>query len=170
MNAKIAELRQMAEERRKRLHEMIDRQYDEFINMLETGHPVKSTERVPMYLINNSIFFKGEKPEEIIFSDDRSVPVKTWREAAAVLLVDCNNEMHDKLAYLVGRVFGRQRAILAENPDKMNVPIKVDSGIYFEGFFSTETLLDVLKKNIFDAVGYDYSGIRIRLRKSENTI
>lgn len=170
MDNKIAELKQMAEERRKRLHEMIDSQYDEFINMLETGQPVKSTERVPMYLINNSILFKGEKPEEIIFADKRAVPVKTWREATAVLLSDCNNEMHDKLAYLVGRVFGRQRAILAKNPDEMNVPIKVDSGIYFEGFFSTETLLDVLKKNIFDAVGYDYSGIRIRLRKSKNTI
>ena len=80
------------------------------------------------------------------------------------MLAECNNEKHDKLAYLVGKVFGRQGAILAKTPDNMNIPIKEDEEIYYEGFFSTETLLDVLKKNIFNAVGYDYSGIRIRLR------
>ena len=164
MDAKVEELKRMAEQSRERLHELIDIRYDEFINMLETGQPVKSTERIPMYLTNNSIFFKGEKPEEIIFSDEKAVPVKTWRKAAAVMLAECNNEKHNKLAYLVGKVFGRQRAILAKTPDNMNIPIKVDEEIYFEGFFSTETLLDVLKKNIFNAVGYDYSGIRIRLR------
>lgn len=45
----------------------------------------------------------------------------------------------------------------------MDSPIKIDDGIYMETKFDTESLLKVLTGRIFNAVGYDYSGIRLEL-------
>jgi len=43
----------------------------------------------------------------------------------------------------------------------MDVPLKVDDDIYFEGKFDTESLLKVLTERVLRPAGYDYRFITI---------
>ena len=150
-----------AEASRRRMHALIDQDYDALIRCIETGEPIEAQ---PMSLRTDPRQFRATKPTEIIFGDGTVIEVNTWREAAKVLLNDCNRKLHTQLVGICDKVSGRDRKILSSDPTGMNVPLRIDEGIFFEGKFSTESLLYVLKELIFDAVGYDYSDIRIRLR------
>lgn len=150
-----------AEASRQKMHALIDKDYDALIRCIETGEPIEAQ---PMSLHSDSRQFRGTKPKEIIFGEERTVSVNTWREAARILLEDCNRKRHTQLANICDKVSGRDRKILSSDPTGMDVPLKIDEVIFFEGKFSTESLLYVLKELIFDVVGYDYSEIRIRLR------
>lgn len=44
----------------------------------------------------------------------------------------------------------------------MDVPIKVDEELYFEGKFDTEAMLNMLEKKVLEPTGVDYSSIKIR--------
>ena len=44
----------------------------------------------------------------------------------------------------------------------MNVPLKIDEGLYFEGKFDTEALLTIMIKKVLKPIGYDYSQIIIQ--------
>lgn len=44
----------------------------------------------------------------------------------------------------------------------MDVLLKVDEGLYFEGKFDTEALLTMMTKKVLEPVGYDYSQIIIQ--------
>ena len=46
----------------------------------------------------------------------------------------------------VEKVAGRWRTILGSSPEEMDVPIKVDEELYFEGKFDTEAMLNMLEK------------------------
>lgn len=46
----------------------------------------------------------------------------------------------------------------------MDVPIKVDEELYFEGKFDTEAMLNMLEKKVLELAGVDYSSIKIRYR------
>lgn len=63
---------------------------------------------------------------------------------------------------LSGKVAGRQRIILGKSAEEMNVPLKIDEEIYFEGKFDTEALLTMMFKKVLEPVGYDYSQIIIQ--------
>lgn len=44
----------------------------------------------------------------------------------------------------------------------MDVPLKVDEELYFEGKFDTEGMLNMLEKKVLEPAGVDYSSIKIR--------
>ena len=47
----------------------------------------------------------------------------------------------------------------------MRSPLKIDRGLYMETHYDTETLLKIMLTRILEPVNYDYSGIRVVLRK-----
>ena len=52
----------------------------------------------------------------------------------------------------------------------MDVPIKVDEELYFEGKFDTEAMLNMLEKKVLEPAEVDYSGIKIRyMAKGQET-
>lgn len=73
---------------------------------------------------------------------------------------------HSRFQYVLdlrGRIFGKQRLILADTPCGMNHPMRICSQPGMETKYDTETLLKVLMFRIFGVIGYDYSGVRIVL-------
>ena len=68
---------------------------------------------------------------------------------------------------LRGKALGRQRAILAASPEKMHAPLEIDEDLYMESYYDTGTLLYVLKNRVLDEVGYNYTGIHVRLRQEQ---
>ena len=63
---------------------------------------------------------------------------------------------------MCGKVAGRWRTILGSSSEEMDVPIKVDEELYFEGKFDTEAMLNMLEKKVLEPAEVDYSGIKIR--------
>ena len=60
------------------------------------------------------------------------------------------------------KVASRQRIILGKSAEEMDVPLKIDEGLYFEGKFNTEVLLTMMSKKVLEPIGYDYSQIIIQ--------
>ncbi len=162
---------QHIEESRQRTHKMIDEQYDALIKKIESGEPITISKYTPerMSLMTSPRLFKGHKPSEIIFPDGRSVETKTWREAVTDILQDCNadEQMHDTLMYLRGRTAGRLRYILSHDPEELDVPLKIDEGLYFEGKFDTEYLLKMLTERVLKPSGYPCQDITVVLRQPQ---
>ena len=152
------------EESRQRMHALIDHDYDVMINRIRNEEGIEATESAALYFSSDPSLFKSEKPKEVIFGDGTIAYVNSWRKAVKAVLKDCSKHKHNELSALCDRVEGNRRKILASSPEGMNAPIMADVGIFFEGFFSTDTLLKVLREKVLDIVGYDYSEIRIRLR------
>ena len=163
LNKKI----EMIEQSRNYMHRMIDEQYDEFIGKLNGNIDLqtKKPTEVTHCLSTNSAIFKGKKPVEVSFNDGSNILTPTWKEVASAILQDCNNipEMHYRLTKLAGKVYGRDRILLSESQFDLIAPIEIDEGLYFEGKFDTEGLLNVMKKRLFDVIGYDYSGVNIKI-------
>ncbi len=65
------------------------------------------------------------------------------KKPVAAILQDCNNDpnRHERMLELRGRVFGNFRSLLAQTPDGMGAPLKIDEGLYWESKFDTEALL-----------------------------
>ena len=105
--------------------------------------------------------FPDKKPLAVIFGDGHRVVVTSWKETVWVVLQDCETDYHEQLVNLCGRVSGRQRAILVENPDKLQTPMKIGEKIYMEAKFDTDSLLRIMTERILDAVGYDYGNIQV---------
>lgn len=156
------DIQQAAEQVRKELHEMVDEQVDAFLLRMERGETENELKLTSSLLIPPS-YFKGKKPLSVIYPDGKQVDTPTWKKAALELLKNCaaDDVMHRRLSEISGKVFGRDRVILGTTPEGMDSPIKIDDGIYMETKFDTESLLKVLTGRIFNAVGYDYSGIRL---------
>ena len=76
----------------------------------------------------------------------------------------CNEQpdIHERFMEMCGKVAGRWRTILGSSPEEMDVPIKVDEELYFEGKFDTEAMLNMLEKKVLEPAGVDYSSIKIR--------
>lgn len=81
-------------------------------------------------------------------------------------LKDCckDRDKHQALMDLRGKILGRNRVLLGSETGKMRSPIKIDEALYVETHYDAETLLRILTTRILDAVGYDYSGIRIAVQ------
>ena len=71
-------------------------------------------------------------------------------------------DIHERFMEMCGKVAGRWRTILGSSPEEMDVPIKVDEELYFEGKFDTEAMLNMLEKKVLEPAGVDYSSIKIR--------
>lgn len=156
----------MVEKSRQRMHEAVDEKYDEMIECIRTGQPFQAT-RVQRYDLNEPPFvFKGKKPISITYPNGEKVMVNTWREVAAELLQDCNSDpqRHEALMQLRYKVGGNTRWFLTDTDRKLDVGIKIDDNLYFEGKFDTEYLLKMMTERIFAKVGYPYEMIEIEVR------
>ncbi len=71
--------------------------------------------------------------------------------------------MRGRLEMIRGKVFGRNRLLFSDSGRGMDVPLEVYPNMFLESKFDTETLLKVITKRIFDPIGYDYSGIRLKV-------
>lgn len=166
----------MVEETRRKMHKMIDQECDNFLLRLDSEE-LDATDVKRLYvertlpLYAHPSVFKRQKPVSIAFADGRTMDVRTWKTAATAILKECNSDpvMHQRLLDLRGSISGRQRAILSDVPDGMDVPLCIDEGIYVEGKYDAETMMYVLTNRIFRAVGYDYSGIEITVRDPQQT-
>ena len=72
------------------------------------------------------------------------------------------DNINERFMEMCGKVAGRWRTILGSSPKEMDVPIKVDEELYFEGKFDTEAMLNMLEKKVLEPAGVDYSSIKIR--------
>lgn len=110
--------------------------------------------------------FKGKRPTGIIFGDGRRKESPTWKKVLEEILKDCNRDgtRHQALMDLRGKIMGRNRVLLGSETGKMRSPVKIDEALYVETHYDAETLLRILTTRILDAVGYDYSDIRIAVQ------
>ena len=155
------------EDLRSELHSMVDARVDGCIQHILHGGVLDIAPTLP--LTADPSVFKGEKPESILLPDGREVKTPTWKTAVLAIMRDCNADanMHSQLMELRGKVLGRQRAILAASPEKMHAPLEIDKDLYMESYYDTGTLLYVLKNRVLDEIGYNYSGIHVRLRQEQ---
>ena len=105
--------------------------------------------------------------ESIIFGNGQEKVVPTWKNAVAIILKDCDSDphCHENLIFLRGRITGKNRVLLAEHAEDLQVPIQISEELFFEGKFDTESLLRVMRDKVLKPVGYDYSGLRIVCRR-----
>lgn len=160
------ELLAKTQECRAEMHRIVDAKFDLIVDSIRAGKPYTRQNTV-LSLSTAPSRFKGSKPKVVIFADERRLEVTKWRSAVTAILQECVNTMPygDRLMAIRGKILGRQRTILGDSPQGMNVPLEIVPGLYMEGKFDTEALLYVLTKRILDPVGYDYGGIRIQLRQ-----
>ena len=158
------EMQEYAEQIRRELHETVDRQIDAFLNRMENGETVSTPEtELPLSIM--AAYFKGKKPVAILYPDGMEAPVSTWKKAAVQLLRHCaeDEQMRGRLEEIRGKVFGRNRLLFGDSGYGMDVPLEFCPDMFLESKFDTETLLKVITKRIFDPIGYDYSGIRLKV-------
>jgi hypothetical protein len=62
---------------------------------------------------------------------------------------------------LRGRLAGKCRVFLSDSPDGMTRPLKVDTGMWAETHYGSETLMHILTKRILDPAGFNYSNISV---------
>lgn len=161
----IQELKLLEKELRERLAII-----ENLIQKAECGEEITANElRIfkAGHQLQDCSYFKGKKAEAVILADGSRVEVRTWKQAVAVIMKACAADaaMHEQLTKLCGKVYGRQRMLVADSPEKLQVPIEINGRLYFEGRFDTQSLLEVMTKRILDEVGFDYNGIRIECRK-----
>lgn len=149
---------------RAQMHELVDRKADLLVQQVTQGQTAGGPLVLP--LDAPSSIFKGKKPIALVFPDGTEVAVPTWKKAAAAIMRDCNADprRHESLLYLRGKVSGKLRAILDSTPERMDVPLKIDDGLFLESKYDTESLLTVLTKRVLDVVGYDYHDIMVQYR------
>ena len=111
--------------------------------------------------------FKGRAVVAVVFPDGVRVETPTWKKVVETIMQRCNNdrEKHDALMNLRNHVAGRSRQLLGSTKANMRSPLKIDRGLYMETHYDTETLLKIMLTRILEPVNYDYSGIRVVLRK-----
>lgn len=115
---------------------------------------------------------KGKRPVSLTFASGETVVTPTWKKVVQTILKHCNEQpdMHERLMQLRGKVFGRQRTIFGNFPERMDVPIQIDKDLYFEAKFDTEALLTMMERKILEPIGYDFSGIMIEYTERKQMI
>lgn len=162
-------LYEYAERIRRELHELVDRQLDDFVKRMENEEPIGRADIVRS-LDMPAFSFKGTKPVAVCLPNGEKISCRTWREATAIILHDCDKAKHEKLLAISGKVAGRSRIILGKTAEGMSRPVKIGDGIYFESYFDTEYLLKMMKENVLKKVGYDYSAVKIQIRRQEEIL
>ncbi len=160
---------QIIEENRKQIHRLVDEKFDSLIQRITNTDEL--TVNQSMYerhvsLVSEPSAFKGMKPVSVILPDGEEVITPTWKKAALAVLQDCNSNAfrHEMMMRLRGSVAGRFRIILGSDPSKMDVPLKIDNDLYFEGKFDTEYLIKMMTERVLKPTGYEYSGVVIHMR------
>ncbi len=158
---------ELLEQVREELHIMIDQKIDEFRRCLVSGESWSKAE-VQMPLTSLPAYFKGKKPVSILYSDGTEIYVDKWKKVAEKLLHRCAEEevMRERLCGMLGKVFGRDRLLLSDRGDCMDVPLEFYPGMFFEAKFDTESLLKVITTRIFQSIGYDYYSIYLKVKDS----
>lgn len=160
-------IREMIKDSRTRMHQLIDKRFDELLDSIENGKSILPETEI-LSLSSPPFLFKGEKPSAIIMNGN-IIPTPTWKLVVTTILRACNNEptMHNRLMELRGSVSGRSRYILSDCPKDMNVPLKIDDNLYFEGKFDSEYLIKMMTERVLKPIGFDYDKIDIVLRPRE---
>lgn len=158
---------EMVEQIREELIQMVNRKCDAMLQMHQNGSHIAGSENRVMesalaWIAPASL--KGKKPIGLKFTSGESVKTSTWKSVVQTIMQHCNSQpdMHERLMQLSGKVAGRQRIILGKSAEEMDVPIRIDEGLYFEGKFDTEALLTMMTKKVLEPIGYDYSQIIIQ--------
>ena len=127
--------------------------------MSNTGHEITYPLEAKPYV------FVGKKPVAVLFGDER-VEVKTWRQVYAVILKRCNDNPvhHERLMYLRGKVAGKVRVFLSDDPGRMTRPFMIDDGLYGETHYGSETLMHILVNHILAPAHFDCSNIHIVIK------
>ena len=160
-------IREMINDSRTRMHQLIDKRFDELLDSIENGKSILPETEI-LSLSSPPFLFKGEKPSAVIMNGN-IIPTPTWKLVVTTILRACNNEptMHNRLMELRGSVSGRSRYILSNCPKDMNVPLKIDDDLYFEGKFDSEYLIKMMTERVLKPIGFDYDKIDIVLRPRE---
>lgn len=160
-------IREMINDSRTRMHQLIDKRFDELLDSIENGKSILPETEI-LSLSSPPFLFKGEKPSAVIMNGN-IIPTPTWKLVVTTILRACNNEptMHNRLMELRGSVSGRSRYILSDCPKDMNVPLKIDDDLYFEGKFDSEYLIKMMTERVLKPIGFDYDKIDIVLRPRE---
>lgn len=69
----------------------------------------------------------------------------------------------NRLSAIVEDMQGRTRPTMAHTAEELKNPMRIGEGIYMECRYDTENLIHIMTKRIFNALDYDYSGIKIRI-------
>ncbi len=132
--------------------------------IIQDSNPPDNIQSIYPFTMNSS-FFKGKSVAAVILPDGMRIDTPTWLKFIEVIMKDCKEDKCDALMSLRNRVMGRNRVLLGDNPELMRKPIKIDEELFVEGHYDTETLINIVKKRILDVVGYDYSGIRVVIKR-----
>lgn len=163
------------EQCRTELHQMIDNAFNKLVLSLvenEAVHDMKNGDCLILPLAASPAVFKGTKPTAVFLPDRSEVPVRTWKNAAQVILQDCcaDPQRKERLMELRGRVAGNFRFLIHDRPDGLSVPLKICDDLYLESKFDTEALLRNITNKLLDRVGYDYRGIVIQYREPQQAV
>lgn len=158
---------EMVELIREELIQMVNRKCDSLIQMYQNqGQVVNSGLRLMECELAwvAPAALKGKKPVALKFPSGENIETPTWKSVVQTIMQHCNADpdMHESLMQLRGKVSGRQRIILGKYEEQMNVPIKIDEELYFEGKFDTEALLTMMTKKVLEPIGFDYGHIIIQ--------
>ena len=128
---------QLIEELREEMLQLVNTKCDALLQMYRSGEmrtDMKDTIRESSLITVSPAELKGKRPPDI----------------------------HERFMEMCGKVAGHWRTILGSSPEEMDVPLKVDEELYFEGKFDTEAMLNMLEKKVLEPAGVDYSSIKIR--------
>ena len=160
---------QLIEELREEMLQLVNTKCDALLQMYQSGElrtDMKDTIRESSLITVSPAELKGKRPLAVQFAPGEWIETPTWRKVAQRILQTYNEQpdIHERFMEMCGKVAGRWRTILGSSPEEMDVPIKVDEELYFEGKFDTEAMLNMLEKKVLEPAGVDYSSIKIEER------
>ena len=124
------------------------------------GQMAASGETMGIALYGDISTLRGTKPTLVRYGDE-VIPVTSWKRAFAAVLDICNREehYHEALLAIRNETLGRSRKVIADSPQGMLSPLKVDDDLYIETNFSTEALLKLLRDRILSRIDFDSRSI-----------
>ena len=124
------------------------------------GQAIASGETMGIALYGDISTLRGTKPTLVRYGDE-VIPVTSWKRAFAVVLDICNRQehYHEALLAIRNETLGRSRKVIADSPQGMLSPLKVDDNLYIETNFSTEALLKLLRDRILNRIDFDNRSI-----------
>lgn len=124
------------------------------------GQAIASGETMDIALYGDISTLRGTKPTLLRYGDD-TIPVTSWKRAFAAVLDICNRQehYHEALLAIRNETLGRSRKVIADSPQGMLSPLKVDDKLYVETNFSTEALLKLLRDRILSRIDFDSRNI-----------
>lgn len=125
-----------------------------------SGQVIASGETMSIALCGDVSTLRGTKPTLLRHGDD-AILVTSWKQVFAAVLDICNRQEHYHEALLAARneTLGRSRKVIADSPQGMLSPLKVDDNLYVETNFSTEALLKLLRDRILNRIDFDSRSI-----------